>query len=78
LPRTVAGGPGSIDAEGRDIGTGGFPDGPVEIFWTSAADTRARRRIAQSVEAPQPAACVGVFVLLAPPTPQISTRAVSP
>lgn len=49
IQREMAGGPGSIVVEGRDIGTVVFPDAPVKIFLTASAETRAQRRNAQNV-----------------------------
>lgn len=49
LQREMAGGPGSVVVEGRDIGTVVLPDAPVKIFLTASAETRARRRNDQNV-----------------------------
>jgi cytidylate kinase len=49
LQRAMAGGPGSVVVEGRDIGTVVLPDAPVKIFLTASAETRARRRNDQNV-----------------------------
>ncbi|WP_244168190.1 (d)CMP kinase [Mycobacterium paraffinicum] len=49
LQREMAGGPGSVVVEGRDIGTVVLPDAPVKIFLTASAATRARRRNDQNV-----------------------------
>jgi CMP/dCMP kinase len=51
LQRTLAGGPGSVVVEGRDIGTVVLPDADVKIFLTASAETRARRRHDQNVAA---------------------------
>ena len=51
LQRTMAGGPGSVVVEGRDIGTVVLPDAPVKIFLTASAETRALRRNEQNVAA---------------------------
>jgi CMP/dCMP kinase len=51
LQRSMAAGPGSVVVEGRDIGTVVLPDAPVKIFLTASAETRARRRNDQNVEA---------------------------
>ncbi|MEB4211068.1 (d)CMP kinase [Mycobacterium sp. 94-17] len=51
LQREMAGGPGSVVVEGRDIGTVVLPDAPVKIFLTASAETRARRRNDQNVAA---------------------------
>ncbi len=51
IQREMAGGPGTIVVEGRDIGTVVFPDAPVKIFLTASAETRAARRNAQNVRA---------------------------
>jgi CMP/dCMP kinase len=49
LQRTLAGGPGSVVVEGRDIGTVVLPDADVKIYLTASAETRARRRNEQNV-----------------------------
>jgi CMP/dCMP kinase len=49
LQRAMAGGPGNVVVEGRDIGTVVLPDAPVKIFLTASAETRARRRNDQNV-----------------------------
>jgi len=49
LQRTLAGGPGSVVVEGRDIGTVVLPDADVKIYLTASAETRARRRHDQNV-----------------------------
>jgi CMP/dCMP kinase len=51
LQRTLAGGPGSVVVEGRDIGTVVLPDADVKIYLTASAETRARRRNDQNVAA---------------------------
>lgn len=51
LQRTLAGGPGSVVVEGRDIGTVVLPDADVKIFLTASAETRARRRNDQNIAA---------------------------
>ena len=51
LQRTLAGGPGSVVVEGRDIGTVVLPAADVKIFLTASAETRARRRNDQNVAA---------------------------
>jgi CMP/dCMP kinase len=51
LQRGMAAGPGNVVVEGRDIGTVVLPDAPVKIFLTASAETRARRRNDQNVEA---------------------------
>ncbi|OBG79409.1 (d)CMP kinase [Mycobacterium sp. E3305] len=51
LQREMAGGPGCVVVEGRDIGTVVLPDAPVKIFLTASAETRARRRNDQNVAA---------------------------
>jgi len=43
----VAGVPGGVVVDGRDIGTVVFPDAPVKVFLTASAEERARRRLAQ-------------------------------
>jgi CMP/dCMP kinase len=51
LQRELAGGPGSVVVEGRDIGTVVLPDADVKIFLTASAEERARRRNEQNVAA---------------------------
>lgn len=51
LQRELAGGPGSVVVEGRDIGTVVLPDADVKIFLTAAPEVRARRRNDQNVAA---------------------------
>ena len=51
MQRAMAGGPGSVVVEGRDIGTVVLPDAPVKIFLTASAETRALRRNEQNVAA---------------------------
>ena len=51
LQRSMAGGPGGVVVEGRDIGTVVLPDAPVKIFLTASAETRARRRNDQNIAA---------------------------
>jgi cytidylate kinase len=51
LQRALAGGPGSVVVEGRDIGTVVLPDSDVKIYLTASAETRARRRNDQNVAA---------------------------
>jgi len=43
---------GRFVAEGRDIGTVVSPDSPLKVFLTASAEERARRRAAQTGEAP--------------------------
>jgi cytidylate kinase len=49
LQRELAGGPGSVVVEGRDIGTVVLPGADVKIFLTASAEERARRRNEQNV-----------------------------
>jgi cytidylate kinase len=51
LQRELAGGPGNVVVEGRDIGTVVLPDADVKIFLTASAEERARRRNEQNVAA---------------------------
>ena len=41
---------GGVVLEGRDIGTVVFPDAELKVFLTAAADSRARRRVADLAE----------------------------
>lgn len=47
--RELAGGPGSVVVEGRDIGTVVLPSADVKIFLTASAQERARRRNDQNI-----------------------------
>lgn len=51
LQRELASGPGSVVVEGRDIGTVVLPEADLKIFLTASAETRARRRNDQNVQA---------------------------
>jgi cytidylate kinase len=54
LQRALAGGPGSVVVEGRDIGTVVLPAADVKFYLTASAETRARRRNDQNVAAGLP------------------------
>ncbi|MGE5698312.1 MAG: (d)CMP kinase [Candidatus Sericytochromatia bacterium] len=51
LQRKLAAGQTSVVVEGRDIGTVVLPDADVKVFLTASAETRARRRNDQNIEA---------------------------
>ncbi|OBJ72589.1 (d)CMP kinase [Mycobacterium sp. 1274756.6] len=51
LQRQLAGGPGAVVVEGRDIGTVVLPDAHCKVFLTASAETRARRRNDQNIAA---------------------------
>jgi cytidylate kinase len=78
LQRQMAEGPGSVVVEGRDIGTVVLPDAPVKIFLTASAETRARRRNDQNVEAGLVDDYDGVLADVRRRDHLDSTRAVSP
>lgn len=78
LQRTLAGGPGSVVVEGRDIGTVVLPDADLKIFLTASAETRARRRNDQNVAAGMPDDYDGVLADVRRRDHLDSTRAVSP
>ncbi len=78
LQRQMAEGPGSVVVEGRDIGTVVLPDAPVKIFLTASAETRARRRNEQNVEAGLADDYEGVLADVRRRDHLDSTRAVSP
>jgi CMP/dCMP kinase len=78
LQREMAGGPGSVVVEGRDIGTVVLPDAPVKIFLTASAETRAKRRNDQNVAAGLPDDFEGVLADVRRRDHLDSTRAVSP
>ncbi|OMC56377.1 cytidylate kinase [Mycobacterium sp. IS-836] len=78
LQRAMAGGPGNVVVEGRDIGTVVLPDAPVKIFLTASAETRARRRNDQNVAAGLADDYEGVLADVRRRDHLDSTRAVSP
>ena len=78
LQREMAGGPGSVVVEGRDIGTVVLPDAPVKIFLTASAETRARRRNEQNIASGLPDDFDGVLADVRRRDHLDSTRAVSP
>lgn len=47
----VAAHPAGVVVDGRDIGTVVFPEAPLKVFLTAAADERARRRLSQQGQA---------------------------
>jgi CMP/dCMP kinase len=78
LQRQMAGGPGNVVVEGRDIGTVVLPDAPVKIFLTASAETRARRRNDQNVASGLADDYDGVLADVRRRDHLDSTRAVSP
>lgn len=78
LQRDLAGGPGSVVVEGRDIGTVVLPDADLKIFLTASDETRARRRNDQNVAAGQPDSYEAVLADVRRRDHLDSTRAVSP
>src|SRR5271157_2970956 len=78
LQQEMAREPGSVVVEGRDIGTVVLPDAPVKIFLTASAQTRARRRNDQNVEAGLADDYAGVLADVRRRDHLDSTRAVSP
>ncbi|OMC46921.1 cytidylate kinase [Mycobacterium sp. IS-2888] len=78
LQRAMAGGPGNVVVEGRDIGTVVLPDAPVKIFLTASAETRARRRNDQNVAAGLADDYEGVLADVRRRDHLDSTRTVSP
>ena len=78
LQRTLAGGPGSVVVEGRDIGTVVLPDADVKIYLTASDETRARRRNDQNVAAGLIDAYDSVLADVRRRDHLDSTRAVSP
>ncbi len=78
LQRTLAGGPGSVVVEGRDIGTVVLPDADVKIFLTASPETRATRRNDQNVAAGLADDYEGVLADVRRRDHLDSTRAVSP
>ena len=78
LQRAMAGGPGNVVVEGRDIGTVVLPDAPVKIFLTASAETRARRRNDQNIASGLPDDYEVVLADVRRRDHLDSTRAVSP
>jgi CMP/dCMP kinase len=78
LQRALAGGPGSVVVEGRDIGTVVLPDADVKFFLTASAETRARRRNDQNVAAGLRDDYQGVLIDVRRRDELDSTRTVSP
>jgi CMP/dCMP kinase len=78
LQRALAGGPGGVVVEGRDIGTVVLPDADLKIFLTASAETRARRRNDQNVAAGLPDDYDTVLADVRRRDHLDSTRAVSP
>jgi CMP/dCMP kinase len=76
--RELAGGPGSVVVEGRDIGTVVLPDADVKVFLTASAEERARRRNDQNVEAGLGEDYAAVLVDVRRRDHLDTTRAVSP
>ncbi len=64
--------------DGRDIGTAVFPDAPVKVFLTASPETRARRRLIQRGEVPDPSRLAGETARLAERDRLDSHRAVAP
>ena len=78
LQRGLAEGAESVVVEGRDIGTVVLPDADVKIFLTASAETRARRRNAQNIDAGLPDEYETVLADVIRRDHLDSTRAVSP
>jgi CMP/dCMP kinase len=78
LQRELAGAPGRVVVEGRDIGTVVLPDADVKIFLTASAQERARRRHDQNVAAGLPSDYDDVLADVERRDHLDSTRAVSP
>ena len=74
----VAGVPGGVVVDGRDIGTVVFPDAPVKVFLTASAEERARRRLAQRGSRIDPAELAREAQALAARDDADSTRPVAP
>lgn len=64
--------------DGRDIGTAVFPDAPVKVFLTATPEARARRRLLQRGEMPDPARVATEAARLAERDAQDSRRPVAP
>jgi CMP/dCMP kinase len=78
LQRAMAGGPGNVVVEGRDIGTVVLPNADVKFFLTASAETRARRRNDQNVASGLVDDYEGVLADVRHRDYLDSTRAVSP
>ena len=64
--------------DGRDIGTVVFPRAPVKIFLTASPEARARRRLLQRGQEPEPARVAREAARLLERDRLDSTRAVAP
>ena len=64
--------------DGRDIGTAVFPEAPVKVFLTATPEARARRRLLQRGEVPDPAKVATEAAQLAERDAQDSSRRVAP
>jgi len=78
LQRKLAQGPDSVVVEGRDIGTVVLPEADVKIYLTASAETRAKRRNDQNIDAGLPDAYETVLADVRRRDHLDSTRAVSP
>jgi cytidylate kinase len=64
--------------DGRDIGTAVFPDAPVKVFLTATPEARARRRLLQRGDRPNPAQIASEAAALAERDRKDTTRPVAP
>ena len=64
--------------DGRDIGTVVFPRAPVKIFLTASPEARARRRLLQQGQDPEPARVAREAARLAARDRQDSSRTIAP
>ena len=69
---------GDVVVEGRDIGTGVFPDAGAKFFLTASTDERARRRVAELAAAGRPADAATTRAEIVARDERDSTRAAAP
>ncbi|HEV8197316.1 MAG TPA: (d)CMP kinase [Gemmatimonadales bacterium] len=76
--RSAVQGAQPVVMDGRDIGTAVFPDARLKVFLTASPEARARRRLIQRGEAPDPARLEAEAARLAERDHLDSTRAIAP
>lgn len=69
---------GGAVMDGRDIGTAVFPDARLKVFLTASPESRARRRLLQIGQAPNPSAVARAAEELADRDRQDAGRAIAP
>lgn len=76
--RAVAEHPVGVVVDGRDIGTVVFPEAPLKVFLTASPEERARRRLTQRGQAPDPTRLARESESLAARDTADASRAVAP